>query len=43
MIAQVGDYIVSCFGSEEIVDTFHTKLAAAYPSAETLVDEPITA
>lgn len=43
VIAQVGDYIVSCFGSEEIVDTFHTKLAAAYPSAETLVDEPITA
>lgn len=43
VIAQVGDYIVSCFGSEEIVDTLHTKLAAAYPSAETLVDEPITA
>lgn len=43
VIVRVGGYIVSCFGETETVDTFLEKLSAAYPSAETLVDEPITA
>ena len=41
VIAAVGDYIVSVYGNEELVDTFAAKLAAAYPSAKTVSDEPI--
>lgn len=41
VIVQVGDYIISFFGANEIVDTFKTKLTTAYTSAETLCDEPI--
>lgn len=41
VIVSVDDYIVSLFGNSEIVDTFTTKLTAAYASAETLCDEPI--
>ena len=41
VIAAVGDYIVSVYGNEELVDTFAAKLAAAYPNAKTVSDEPI--
>ena len=41
VIVTVGDYIVSVFGSEELVDTFAAKLAQAFPSAKTVSDEPI--
>lgn len=41
VIATVGDYIVSCFGEESVIDTFQSKLKEAYPSAEIVCDEPI--
>lgn len=41
VIVTVGDYVVSFFGAGEIVDMFGEKLAAAYPTAETVCDEPI--
>ncbi|MDE7435838.1 MAG: bacteriocin transport accessory protein [Lachnospiraceae bacterium] len=41
VIVQVDDYIISFFGEKEIVDTFKTKLNAAYTSAETICDDPI--
>ena len=41
VIVTVGDYIVSVYGNEELVDTFAAKLAAAYPNAKTVSDEPI--
>lgn len=41
VIVQVDDYIISFFGEKDIVDTFKTKLNAAYTSAETICDDPI--
>lgn len=41
VIVTVGGYVVSFFGAGEIVDVFGEKLAAAYPAAETVCDEPI--
>lgn len=41
VIVKVGDYIVSVFGENEIIDTFKTNLTAAYASAETICDESI--
>lgn len=41
VIVKVDDYVISFFGENEIVETFKTKLNAAYTSAETLCDEPI--
>lgn len=41
VIMQVGNYLISVFGENEIVDSFQTKLSAAYSSAELLCDEPI--
>ena len=41
VIVTGGDYVVSFFGENEIVDTFKTKLSTAYPSVETICDEPI--
>ena len=41
VIVTVGDYVVSVYGKEEPVDTFTAKLAAAYPSAKTVSDDPI--
>ena len=42
VIVKVGDYIVSFFGDNEIVDTFKTKLTEAYTSAETVCEEHIS-
>ena len=41
VIVTIDDYVISFFGENEIVDTFKTKLSTAYPSAETICDEPI--
>ena len=41
VIMKIDSYVVSFFGTTDLVDTFKTKLAAAYPSAETICDEPI--
>ena len=41
VIVKVGDYIVSVFGHADPVDTFTAKLAAAYPNAKTVSDDPI--
>ena len=43
VIVTVGEYMVSYFGNADLVSTFTTKLQAAYPSAEIVVDEPIVA
>lgn len=41
IIVTVDDYIVSAFGSGDLIDTFRDKLTAAYDSAEIFCDEPI--
>ena len=41
VIVTVGDYVVSVYGYTDLVDTFTAKLAAAYPSAKTVSDDPI--
>lgn len=41
VILKIDSYVVSFFGTTDLVDTFKTKLTAAYPSAETICDEPI--
>ena len=41
VIVKADSYIISFFGANEIVNTFKKKLTAAYPSVETLCDEPI--
>lgn len=41
VVAVVDDYVVAFFGENEIVDTFKTKLQAAYGQAEFVCEEPI--
>lgn len=41
VIVTVGDYVVSVYGHTDLVDTFTAKLAAAYPNAKTVSDDPI--
>lgn len=41
VIVKIDSYVVSFFGTTDLVDAFKTKLTAAYPSAETICDEPI--
>ncbi len=41
VILTVGDYVISVFGAGELIDTFTSKLTAAYGSAKQLVDVPI--
>lgn len=43
LIVTVGDTIVAAVGNTQLVDTFNAKLAAAYTSAEVVVDEAIVA
>lgn len=40
-IAIVGDYLVTLFGAEDLVDTFTAKLTAAFPAAQIVADEAI--
>ena len=41
IIITVEDYVISAFGSEEIIDTFQAKTMSAYESAELVYDESI--
>ena len=41
VIMTVGDYVLSFFGTGDIVDTFKDKVSAAYEGAEVVCDEPI--
>ena len=41
IIATLGDYVIACFGADELVDTFSAKLAAAYTGVTVVCDEPI--
>ncbi len=41
IIITVGDYVISAFGNEEIIDTFKDKAMSAYESAELVYEEPI--
>ena len=41
LIAEVGGYVVVVFGHGDAVNPFQTKLTAAYPTTQILVDEPI--
>lgn len=42
LIMTVGEYVVGAFGSEELLDTFLSKLTSAYPNAETVCYDPIS-
>lgn len=42
VIYSVGNYVVSVFGADEIVDTFTAKLSAAYPTAEQISEQRIS-
>lgn len=39
IMANVGDYLVTAFGNEEIITNFKTKLLEVYSSAEVLFEE----
>ena len=41
VIMEAGGYVVAFFGEEGITATFQEKVAAAYPAAETLCNEPV--
>lgn len=41
VIVKIDNYVVSFFGTNDIVDAFKTKLTSAYASAEIICDEPI--
>ena len=41
VIATLGDFIVSCYGAEDLVNAFRDKLTAVYSSAVIVCDEPI--
>lgn len=43
LIAKVGDNIISCVGNTQLVDTFGTKLAAAFDGTTVVIDEAIVA
>lgn len=42
VIATVGDYVVSFFGTTDLVGTFKTNLTAVYSSAEIIYDEALS-
>ena len=41
VIVKIDSYVISFFGSTDIIVVFKTKLTTAYPSAEIICDEPI--
>lgn len=43
IVAVSGKYVVSCFGENEIVDTFKSKLTEKYPSVKIVSEDAITA
>jgi len=42
IVASVGDYLVSAFGNEELIDAFAKHLSEAYSNANILVNEPLS-
>ena len=43
IMVSVDNYLISCFGAEDLVNTFRDKLQAAYSGAVVITDEPIVA
>ena len=43
IVVSVDNYLISCFGAEDLVNTFRDKLQAAYSGAVVITDEPIVA
>lgn len=41
IVITVGDYVISAFGNEELIDTLKTRVMSAYESAELVYEEPI--
>ena len=41
IIVSIDNYLISCFGAEDLVNTFRDKLQAAYSGAVVITDEPI--
>ena len=41
LVASVGNYVIECFGAEDLVNTFRDKLTAAYEGANVMTDEAI--
>lgn len=41
IVITVGDYVISAFGNEELIDTFKTRTTSAYESAEVVYEEPV--
>ena len=41
IVVSVDNYLISCFGAEDLVNTFRDKLQAAYSGAVVITDEPI--
>ncbi len=41
IVITVGDYVISAFGDEEIIDTFKNKTMSAYGSAKLVYEKPI--
>lgn len=41
IVIKVGDYVISAFGNEEIIDTFKTRTMSVYESAELVYEEPV--
>ena len=43
VVASMGQYVVSVYGNEELVNTFRDKLKGSYPSVTVLYDENLDA
>ena len=43
VVITVDDYVVSCFGAQNLVDTFATKLTTLYSGAKIVSDDPVVA
>lgn len=43
IVASVGDYLVSAYGYEELIDAFEKHLSEVYPAAKVIVNEPLGA
>lgn len=41
VVISVGDYVVSAFGNEEVIESFKTKTLAAFDGAKLLYEEPL--
>lgn len=42
VVIKVGDYVISAFGGEEIIDQFKEKAISVYETAELVYEEPIS-